>query len=133
MNNLTVLYVEDDELCRKLFGRFLTLHVDSVFTAQDGREGLNTFIACRPDLVISDVDMPVMDGVAMAARIRAIHPGIPIAFLTASPEKLAGFAEFDPRIDRIFSKPIDMWEFSRFLENHPVVHPKFALPAVCHA
>lgn len=117
MIRLKVLYVEDDETISKFFSRYLAYHVETVFTARDGMEGLKVFIAARPDVVISDVSMPVMDGIEMAEQIRAIHPAVPILFLTATPEDFTEFRGFDPRIDRVMKKPADLPVLLGLLES----------------
>lgn len=121
MNRLTVLYVEDEELIRRLFSRFLANHADSVFTARDGVEGLKTFIAIQPDLVITDISMPNLDGLQMAERIRTIQPAIPIVFLTASPERLAEFSGFDPAKDRVLAKPVDSRLIGELLKKYAML------------
>lgn len=115
---LTVLYVEDDEAINRLFSRFLSHHIETVFTARDGMEGVKAFIAARPDVVISDVSMPIMGGIEMAERIRAIQPLVPILFLTAIPECVADFRGFQPLIDRVLAKPVDMRALLQTLESY---------------
>jgi len=118
MTNLKVLYVEDDEMIRMAFGNFLTRRVGSLFTARDGREGLQAFIDCRPDLVVTDVCMPDMDGPQMATLIRNIRHSVPIVFLTGSPERMAEFEGFDPAIDRVLVKPVNFPALFRLLEAY---------------
>jgi len=82
---LSVLYVEDEQSAREIlcsvfestyrFGRF-----DAV---ENGERGLALFREHRHDIVITDISMPVMDGVEMAAAIRAINPETVIIVLTA--------------------------------------------------
>lgn len=131
MKELTVLYVEDEEMIREPFAMLLAKRVESLFTAQDGTEGLRAFIACQPDLVITDISMPGMDGLQMAAHIRDIQPAVPIVFVTASPKRLAEFERFDPSIDRVLTKPVDFCEFAGLLESY--ASAKRSLPVVCCA
>ena len=83
LKSATVLYVEDEGCTRELFSLFLTQSVGTLITAVDGVEGLEAFKNHLPDIVITDVIMPVMDGIAMSAAIRKISPFVPIIVLTA--------------------------------------------------
>lgn len=70
LKRLTVLYVEDEETIRSEVAYFLARRVGRILTAANGREGLDLFAAQRPDLVLSDIQMPVMNGLDMAAEIK---------------------------------------------------------------
>lgn len=88
-----ILLAEDDEFSRDMLARRLERQGFQVFTACDGREALLAARQQRPDLILMDLDMPVMDG---RAAMRALHSDprtfrIPIIVLTAhaSPEDVA--------------------------------------------
>lgn len=126
MTNLTLLYVEDEELVHCLIARYLATQVESVFTARDGVEGLKAFIACRPGLVITDIEMPHLDGLQMAARIRAIQPAVPFVFLTSAPQRVAQFGGFNPGLDRVLTKPVDLRILAQLLESYADVCAEYA-------
>lgn len=67
-----VLVVEDDTYLRDFYAELLTGEGFIVVTAQDGVEGLKTAIAQKPDIVLLDLMMPIMDGKTMLHRMRAI-------------------------------------------------------------
>lgn len=80
-----VLVVEDEPDCLEVATRWLKLAGASVLTAIDGRQALETVAACRPDLILADLSMPVMDGWEMQNELKT-NPdvaGIPIIALTA--------------------------------------------------
>lgn len=84
MNRKRVLVVDDDESSAKMLSRFLQRDYD-VTLAFDGLQGLERAIATRPDLVIADVWMPVMDGIEMIEALKGdpnLHR-VPVIFLTA--------------------------------------------------
>lgn len=83
LKQLTVLYVEDEETIRAEVEHFLTRRVGRLLTAANGREGLEIYRAQRPDLVITDIQMPLVDGLAMAAEIKNQHAATPVIFTTA--------------------------------------------------
>lgn len=79
---LSVLYVEDDEAIRDEVAHFLGRRVGRLLTAADGEEGLATFVAQRPDIVLTDIQMPQMDGFALAAKVKELRRGTPVIFAT---------------------------------------------------
>lgn len=95
--SVRILLVDDDPGARDLAGAVLGVAGHSVTTAGDGREGLEKAVASPPDIVVTDVQMPVVDGWAFARSLRS-HPRtalVPIVFLTAldSPDDvLQGFS-----------------------------------------
>lgn len=104
---LTVLYVEDDDVTRDLLTRFLQRRVGRVLGAASGGEGLTLYRAERPAMVVTDIQMPGMDGLAMAEEIRRLDPGVPIVVTTAFEQ--IGYLErsIEAGIDKYVTKPID--------------------------
>ena len=98
MDQNKILFVDDEEQIRRLLSSFLTRRGYEVKTAIDGQEALNLLASYRPDLVITDVNMPNIDGTELTRRLRA-HPTLgtmPIIMLSAkvqTDEILAGYAE----------------------------------------
>jgi response regulator RpfG family c-di-GMP phosphodiesterase len=77
-----VLVVEDDRQARRVLQDFFLSGGWQCRTAENGREGLEAFQAERPTLTVTDVHMPVMDGVTFLKRARAIDPDAAILVLT---------------------------------------------------
>lgn len=65
-----ILIIEDNEQNLYLLTFILRNHGYDVEAAQDGREGIDKAVAVRPDLILLDVQLPVMDGYAVASRLR---------------------------------------------------------------
>jgi len=102
----TLLLVEDDpqtreHLCLLLEGEFACL-----YRATDGEEGIGLYRRHRPDLVLSDVRMPGMDGLEMARRIRREDPEQTILFLSAHDDREILLAALDVAAAGFISKPI---------------------------
>jgi pilus assembly protein CpaE len=110
MDQHKILFVDDEEQIRRLLSSFLTRRGYDVKTAVDGQEALNLLESYTPDLVITDVNMPHIDGTELTRRLRA-HPrlnSMPIIMLSAkvqTDEILAGYAE---GADEYVPKPIEM-------------------------
>jgi two-component system response regulator MprA len=78
-----ILVIEDDASVRDALERALAFEGYDVVTATDGAVGLTSLRSAKVDLVILDVMMPHLDGIATCRRIRASGDGIPILMLTA--------------------------------------------------
>jgi CheY-like chemotaxis protein len=80
----TILLVDDDpDMCR-LLAAFLRMRGYVTLTALDGAEGLARVASSAPDAIITDVNMPGMDGIEMIRRLRADgHPGLPVLVYSA--------------------------------------------------
>lgn len=86
LDNLSVLYVEDEADTRAAMTRYLARQGLKVIDAEDGASGLELFRQQRPQFVVADIRMPNMDGIAMCREIRAIDAMVPIVLLTAHDE-----------------------------------------------
>ena len=78
-----ILLVDDHDLARNSVRSLLNAHALSICgEAQDGKQALDRVKALKPDLVLLDIHMPVMNGIETAVEIRSIAPGTKILFLT---------------------------------------------------
>ena len=105
-----VLFVDDEEQIRKLLSTWLARHGYEVTVANDGWEALKSIRAKAPDLVITDVNMPNMNGLELTRRLRADHrtARIPVIMLSArkqADDVLTGYAE---GADEYIPKPVEM-------------------------
>jgi PAS domain S-box-containing protein len=106
--NISVLYVEDDEMIRDALGRLLSMIVANVYTASDGAKGLAMFKSVNPDFVITDISMPIMDGLELCKRIRESDTEIPIIITTAHHETKNFMEAIQAQVSRFMLKPIDI-------------------------
>lgn len=86
-NELKVLYVEDEKFTRMLVKKLLEKESITVFEAANGVLGLKKFYETSPDLIITDLAMPEMDGFEMISKIREKNTGVPIIITTAYREE----------------------------------------------
>ena len=105
-----ILFVDDEEQIRKLLSTWLTRHGYEVTVANDGWEALKAIRTKAPDLVITDVNMPNMNGLELTRRMRADHrtARIPVIMLSArkqADDVLTGYAE---GADEYIPKPVEM-------------------------
>ncbi|HEY8824159.1 MAG TPA: response regulator [Candidatus Limnocylindria bacterium] len=105
-----ILFVDDEEQIRKLLSTWLARHGYEVTVANDGWEALKAVRTKAPDLVITDVNMPNMNGLELTRRLRADHrtARIPVIMLSArkqADDVLTGYAE---GADEYIPKPVEM-------------------------
>ena len=106
---ISVLVVEDDRNIAELLRMYLEKEGYAVTIAADGGEGLTKFRAIKPDLVLLDVMMPVMDGWAVCKAIRA-EGNTPVIMLTAKGETDDKVAGLKSGADDYIIKPFDSKE-----------------------
>ena len=83
IKTLKVLYVEDEIALRDITSSSIESMINELVVADNGKEGLEKFINGKFDLIITDLSMPVMNGITMIKEIRKINSTIPIVVTTA--------------------------------------------------
>ncbi|MCD7859757.1 MAG: response regulator transcription factor [Firmicutes bacterium] len=106
---VSVLLVEDDQNISQLLQMYLEKEGYAVISASNGSQGLTKFRSIKPDLVLLDVMMPVMDGWAVCKAIRA-ESQVPIIMLTAKGETDDKVQGLKSGADDYITKPFEMRE-----------------------
>jgi CheY-like chemotaxis protein len=104
----SILIVDDVEPILYVFERYLQKEGYRILTAMDGIEGLAKWEASRPDLVISDIRMPGMDGFALADAIRARHPAQKIILMSGFTNDIETLEKQKSYGYPFFTKPVDL-------------------------
>ncbi|ENU5548096.1 butyrate response regulator transcription factor BumR [Campylobacter jejuni] len=113
---LIILVVEDEIKTRESMINILSERFSKVIGAQNGDEGLKKLKKFKPDLVITDIAMPIMDGLDMAREIKEISDDVPIVVLSAYSEKERLLRSIDIGIDKYLIKPVDIEELFKVLD-----------------
>ncbi|QIZ50330.1 two-component system response regulator GlrR [Dickeya zeae] len=103
----TLLLVDDDPSLLKLLGMRLTSEGFTVITATSGQEALRLLLREKIDLVISDLRMDEMDGLALFAEIQKNQPGMPVIILTAHGSIPEAVAATQQGVFSFLTKPVD--------------------------
>ena len=111
LKNYTILYVEDEEITQELIKEILEIECKEVFVASDGQEGLALYKEKQPDIVLSDIAMPNMDGLEMSEAIKKINPEQPIALFTAFSQSSYLKKAAEIGIATYILKPLDEEQF----------------------
>jgi CheY-like chemotaxis protein len=103
-----ILVVDDSPVIRRMLAFMLERGGHAVTFASNGREGLAAIEARHPDLIIADLAMPVMDGMALVRRLKAdpAWSNLPIVMLTASAEAKDHSAALAVGVDGFVTKPL---------------------------
>lgn len=117
MKDLNLMIVEDEDKLRDGLQRALSGFFAKLITAKNGDEGLKKFKKYNPDLVITDILMPIVDGLDMAKGIKEISPDTPVIVLSAYSEKERLLRAIDIGIDKYLIKPVDIDELLRIIER----------------
>ena len=106
---IKVLYVEDDRMARKLLCTMISMRFPGieVISAENGTQGLQLYQQHRPDIVLTDIRMPEMDGVSMAEEIKHINKDATIIIITAHSETAHMLRGHRTGHQRYVLKPLD--------------------------
>lgn len=116
---LTILIVEDDQGTRLSLQDYLETEGYSIATAEDGWQALETIESCQPQLVITDISMPRIDGYAFLKSLRQkpMWRLLPVIFLTArraTPDRVQGY---QVGCDVYVEKPFELEEIGAIVRN----------------
>ncbi|OFX77502.1 MAG: hypothetical protein A2X12_10695 [Bacteroidetes bacterium GWE2_29_8] len=105
--DVKILYVEDQKNVRDVLIRILKRRFSNVYYAENGLQGLELFKQLNPDVVISDIKMPQMDGLAMIGEIRKINKTVKVILTTAHSDSEYFIASINLGVDQYILKPVD--------------------------
>ncbi|MCG3659903.1 PAS domain S-box protein [Aliarcobacter butzleri] len=115
LKKMTLLYVEDDDNTREELEYFLEKKVLKLIVAKNGQEGLELFKKHNPDLVITDIQMPVMDGIQMIKAIKEINPQVQTVIATTFSDVEYLFEAIKLNISNYLTKPLNLYALSETL------------------
>ena len=86
-NPQNILVVDDDELLVRLMGELLRGKGYQVWTARDGHQGYSSYYQHQAETIVTDINMPELDGFEMMRCIRAINPRARAIYMSGAPEQ----------------------------------------------
>ena len=116
----TIMIVEDYDDTRLLLKQVLEGLGYSVLEASNGQEAVNIADREHPDLILMDLDLPILDGIAATQSIRqqSHMEGVPIVALTAYPMSYSRVKAFAKGCNEYMSKPIDVSELASLVNRY---------------
>jgi len=115
LKQVKILFVEDDDMQRNELFTFLKRRVQKVYTASNGEEGYEKYKSIKPDIIITDLRMPRMDGLELVKMVREKDRLIPIIVTTAMNDKETILKSIDVGITNYIVKPVDTNELLSIL------------------
>lgn len=102
-----VLLAEDEDTVREFVSRVLTMHGHSVIEARDGAQAVEMMNQHHFDLLLTDIVMPIMDGITLALKVRSTRPDVPIILMTGYANESQRAHNLSVLIEELLSKPFN--------------------------
>ncbi|PLY06739.1 MAG: DNA-binding response regulator [Arcobacter sp.] len=113
----SILYAEDDIKIRKNYVTFLENYFDNIYEANNGQEALKIYKDKKPDVLLVDITMPIINGIDLVKSIREIDNETPIIILSAHSHKEYLFGAIKLNLVDYLIKPINRIEFKEVIES----------------
>ncbi|WP_457743306.1 EAL domain-containing response regulator [Sulfurimonas sp.] len=117
LSDIRLLYVEDDADIAEEIAYFLKRKVKELVVAEDGEAGLSLFKEVHPDIVVTDIQMPKMNGLSMIEKIRELDSQVPIIITSAYNDTNFLTRSIDLSVDGYITKPINLKKMLETIEK----------------
>jgi len=117
LQSLTILYAEDEEGVRRNIADSLGYYVKEVYQASNGQEALDIYNEKSPDIILSDIHMPILNGIEFVKKVRSNNRNIPIVMITAHTDKQYLLQAVELHMEKYIIKPLEMDELFATLEK----------------
>ena len=108
LQNLTLLYAEDEVGIRENIADSLRYYVKEVYEVNDGEEGYELYLEKTPDIILTDIRMPNVNGIEFIKKIRQTNKNIPVVMITAHTDKEYLLDAIELHMEKYIVKPIDL-------------------------
>jgi len=116
METRKILIVDDNDSFRSVVSQMLCWLGYNVSSADSGESGLSVFFKNKFDIVLSDYEMPGMDGVAFAHSIKQHYPRMPVVIMTGAGKETV-LSRNSTAVDEVIAKPFTMKEIGATIQN----------------
>lgn len=106
----TILLAEDDKAVREFVSRALRQDGHEVTAVGDGQQALNALEAASYDMLLADIVMPHVDGIALALKAAKDYPHLPVLLMTGYAAERQRAHNLDALIQEVISKPFSLQE-----------------------
>ena len=117
MKSFSLLYIEDDKDIQSIYIDCIKEYVSSIYLAHDGEEGYEAYLRYKPDIILLDINMPKLDGLSLAKKIRQYDRKVKIIITTSYGQQENLLQAIELYLIRYILKPIDFKELKSSLEK----------------
>jgi DNA-binding response OmpR family regulator len=117
LNESSILLAEDEENVRESFKKVLLLYVKNVYTAKNGEEAFEIYSSMQPDIIITDIKMPKLNGLELIKKIRKTNQDIPIIVTSAYADQDFLLESIKLSLVEYAIKPIKEKDLNRLLKE----------------
>jgi DNA-binding response OmpR family regulator len=117
LQTLSVLYAEDEVGIRENIADSLGYYVKEVLQASNGAEAFDIYESNKPDIILTDIHMPVLNGIDFVKKVRAKDRNIPIVMITAHTDKKYLLEAVELHMEKYIVKPIELESLFEVLEK----------------
>ena len=117
MNQLTILIVDDDKTTSSILNHMLKPYANVIVKASNGVEGCDLYKKYTPDIILSDINMPQMNGLEMIEKIRQIDDDVKIAIFTDFENREILLKAIELGVNQFVSKPFESKSFSKMMQG----------------
>ncbi len=107
MNSFKLLYIEDDKDIQEIYLNLLQEYVGEILCANDGEEGYEKYLLFKPDIILLDINMPKVDGLTLAKKIREVDKDVKIIITTSYSEREKLLQAIELYLVKYILKPIE--------------------------
>lgn len=117
MKKGSILIIEDEVQLNNFLVEFMKSYFENVYSALDGEEGFSLYHEKKPDVIITDIDMPKLDGLALCEQIRDADDSTKIIILSAHPKTENLFKAIKLNLVTFLVKPVTYLELKETIDN----------------
>ena len=117
MNRFTILIVDDDKTTSSILNHMLAPYANKIVKASNGLEGCELYKEHIPDIILSDVNMPKMNGLEMIERIRKVDDDVKIAIFTDFENRDVLLKSIELGVNQFVSKPFESKSFEKMMQS----------------
>ncbi len=117
MPSPSILVVDDELLIRDLLYDFFCSQGWNISVTESGEKALSMLNTNEYDLVLTDLKMPVMDGLSLAAEVRSIRPDLPVVVMTGYPSVESAVEALRAKVADYITKPFNIHQLFKILKE----------------
>ncbi len=118
MEHPSILVVDDELLIRDLLYDFFQDQGWDIAVAESGEQALEILQEKKVDVLLTDLRMPAMDGMALTGQVRKSFPGIPVVIMTGYPSVESAVSALRNKVADYITKPFNVNELYKRVESH---------------